>query len=67
MNLLPDGNLVPAKKFVEHNHENEEEAYKELKALTTIKKDCVDMSGILGGSKTNLSSIRRAFRRTCER
>lgn len=38
INLLPDGKCVLAKKYVQHNHEHEEEAYRELKALNNIKK-----------------------------
>lgn len=66
-NLLPDGKCVLAKKYVEHNHDHEEEAYRELKALNSIKQDCEDMAGALGGVKTNLSTIRQAFRKACER
>lgn len=66
INLLPDGKCVLAKKYVQHNHEHEEEAYRELKALNNIKKDCQDMAGALGATKTNLSTIRAAFRKTCE-
>lgn len=67
VNLLSDGKCVVAKKYVEHNHDNEEEAYKELKALNAIKRDCEDAAWALGGTKTNLCTIRSAFRKTCER
>lgn len=66
INLLPNATCVLAKKYVEHNHEHEEDAYRELKALNSIKRDCKDMAGALGGTKTNLSTIRNAFRKTCE-
>ncbi|XP_046806265.1 uncharacterized protein LOC124419747 isoform X2 [Lucilia cuprina] len=53
-------------KNVEHNHGHEEEIYKELKALNAIKQDCQNVAGALGGTKTNISTIRNAFRKACE-
>lgn len=67
VNMLPDGICVKTKKYVEHNHEDEESAYKELKALNQIKRDCQDVAGALGGDRTAMSSIRASFRKTCER
>lgn len=67
INLLADGTCILAKKYVEHNHPDEEVAYKELKALNKIKLDCQDAAGALGGNTTAMSSIRSAFRKTCER
>lgn len=55
------------KGYVDHNHGDEETTYRELKALNLIKQDCQDMAETLGGTKTNISTIRKAFRRTCER
>ncbi|KNC25747.1 hypothetical protein FF38_10360 [Lucilia cuprina] len=66
VNVLPDGKCVPARKNVEHNHGHEEEIYKELKALNAIKQDCQNVAGALGGTKTNISTIRNAFRKACE-
>lgn len=67
VNVMPDGKCVLAKKYIEHNHDNEEGAYKELKALNQIKRDCEDIGGALGGDRTAISSIRASFRKTCER
>lgn len=67
VSVLADGSCVRAKKYVDHNHENEEAAYKELKALNKIKKDCLDAATILGSEMTAMSSIRASFRKTCER
>lgn len=67
VNLLSDGSCVLSKGYVDHNHGDEETTYRELKALNLIKQDCQDMAETLGGTKTNISTIRKAFRRTCER
>lgn len=67
INILPDGNCVLAKNYVEHNHNDEEVAYKEMTALNQIKRDCRNLTGALGGDRTAMSSIRASFRKTCER
>lgn len=67
INVLSDGKCVLAKKYLEHNHGNEEEEYKKLKALNQIKHDCENIGGTLGGDVTAMSSIRASFRKACER
>lgn len=66
VSVHPDGKCVLAKNYVEHNHENEEEVYKELKALNSIKDECEDLAGTLGGDTSAMSSIRSSFRKICE-
>lgn len=62
-----EGKCELAKHYVEHNHDNEEEVYKELKAINEIKSDCQDIAGKLGGDTTAMSSIRSSFRKVCEK
>lgn len=56
-----------AKKYIEHNHDNEEEYYKELKVLNQIKTDCEGIGSVLGGNRTAISTIRSSFRNACEK
>lgn len=67
INLLPEGKCTLPKKYIDHNHSDEEDAYEQLKALKKIKDDCRNSVGTLGGGNTALSSIRDSFRRTVER
>lgn len=66
VNLMPYGKCVTAKNYVEHNHEHQEDAFKELNVLNKIKSDCVDVAGTLCGEKSATSSIRKAFEKNCE-
>lgn len=66
LNLIPDGTCVGALHYVDHNHENEEKAFNEMKVLNKIKSDCIDIAETLGSETNGLSSVRKAFRRNCE-
>ena len=61
--LLPEGTCEKAKNYVDHNHENNEGSFNELKALNRIKNDCVDAAATLGAEVNALSTI-VAFRST---
>lgn len=64
--ILEDGTCVKSQKIAHTNHLQQEEIYKELKAVEDIKKQCSNPSVLL--SDTNAASgIRKVFKRVCER
>lgn len=67
VNLLENGTCELAKKYVEHNHDNEKKSYVEIIALNDMKQNCSSIGGVLGVESNATSCIRSAFRNTCER
>ena len=53
------------KKFTDHNHENSEVLYNELKALNLIKSNCEKTSTVLSDVNA-LSGKRSVFQDTCD-
>lgn len=64
--VLENGQCRKATDFIEHNHEEQQEMYDELKALNEIKEQCLDVSSTLGAVNA-VSGIRETFRNVCVR
>lgn len=67
VNLMPNGFCDLAKNYVNHNHEEEENIYKELCALNEIKAESGNIAATLGGEQNAISSVRTAFRNVTQR
>lgn len=55
--ILEAGVCAKCFDFVEHKHGNQEETYKELKALNNIKRKCTEVHSVIGEANA-LSGIR---------
>lgn len=58
--------IEKSKKFIDHNHADQESKYNEFKVLNTIKNQCVDSASMLSDVNA-LGGIRNTYRRVCEK
>lgn len=64
--VLERGTFSKCRKFVDHNHGDQESTYRELKALRNIKRKCENFDTAIG-EQNALSGIRKTFQNVCQR
>lgn len=64
--ILKNGQCSKVVNFTQHNHSDQHAFYEELKALSQVKKICLDGTTIIGAPSA-VSGIRESFQSVCMR